>query len=80
MGAGVDREDDAAAPEPVVEVATIRAALVCILVGAFVEVMCIAWFSPGTFVAMACIGLPITLLGIGIFVRMVWRNIRKGAM
>ena len=83
MGAGVD-EDTAHAPLAPAsvegEVATIRSALVCVLVGAFVELMCLAWFSPGTFVAMACIGLPMTLLGIGIFVRMVWRHIRRGPM
>ncbi len=84
MGARVDDAPTptlALAPEPIErEVATIRTALVCVLAGAFVELMGIVWFSPGTFIAMACVGLPLTLLGIGIFVRMVWRHIRRGPM
>lgn len=62
------------------EVAKIRAALVLILAGTFVQFLCIWDPTPGTFVAFACLGIPLTLIGIAIFVRMVWRQIRTKAM
>lgn len=62
------------------EVATIRASLVFVLAGSFVDFFCLWNLTPGTFIGFACIGVPLTLVGIGIFLRMVWRQIRSKAM
>jgi hypothetical protein len=62
------------------EISKIRSALVFILGGAFVEFFCLWDLTPSTFLGFACVGVPLILVGVAIFTRMVWRQIRTKAM
>jgi hypothetical protein len=59
------------------ESAQIKSALVFILAGLIVEVFCVYRLEPLTFVVFALVSVPLVLVGIGIFVRMVWRALRR---
>jgi hypothetical protein len=54
--------------------------LVFILAGSFVEFFCLWELTPATFIAFVCISVPLNLVGVAIFIRMVWRQIRTKAM
>lgn len=59
------------------EATHIKSALLFILAGLIVEMFCVYELEPMTFIVFALVSVPLVLVGIGIFVRMVWRELRR---
>lgn len=62
---------------PVNEAKTIRRALLLILLGLVIEAFCVRDIKPDTFLVFALVGAPLVLLGIAMYLRLVWRVLRK---
>jgi hypothetical protein len=59
------------------EAASIRRALLLILLGLLIEVFCLWQVKPGTFVVFTVVAVPLVVIGIAIFVRLVFRVLRR---
>ena len=62
------------------EVSKFRASLVFILAGFFTELFCLWDLTPATFLLFVGVSVPLNLVGVAIFVRMLWREIHRKAM
>lgn len=58
------------------ETEAVRRALLLIVAGLAVALVCVLRVTPATFVLFAALGLPLVGLGMLIFLRVVWRSLR----
>ncbi|MCA9711503.1 MAG: hypothetical protein KDK70_37035 [Myxococcales bacterium] len=54
-----------------------RTALLLVLLGLVIETFCVYDVTPGTFVLLAVVSVPLVLAGIAIFLVTVWRVLRE---
>jgi hypothetical protein len=54
-----------------------RVALLFTISGLIVEAFCIYDVTPGTFVVFAAVAAPLVTVGVLLFVRTVWRALRR---
>lgn len=66
---------------PTATVRGIRLAISLVAAGLLVQLFAILFFTPGTFVVSASVGVPLVLAGAAWFFKTVWRVLRdKGAV